>query len=136
MLDKLRETDLVEEADDTIREIENPASPLVMLLSILMFITSASLIPYAIITGFIAQGIPISAIGIPYALYLAVVSGVGVVSAMAAWYRRAWALPVYIGVALVHQAVLLLDGSWNVVVLLIPALVIALGITQKDELTL
>jgi len=63
-------------------------------------------------------------VGAWYPPYLGLTMLVGLVCIVGLWMMKKWGMYGYIGLTVVNQVVLLLMGSWNIMVLLVPGIVI------------
>lgn len=73
-------------------------------------------------------------IGAWYPPFLAFSAVVGFVCMVGLWKMRRWAVFVYSGFVAFNQIVLLAMGVWNVLALLIPGIVIAIGFTHLSKM--
>ena len=68
-----------------------------------------------------------ASIGAWYPPFLAASAAVGAACTVGFWLMRRWAVYLYTGVLCLTQIVLLAMGSWNIVALLIPLVVVIIG---------
>jgi hypothetical protein len=68
-----------------------------------------------------------TSIGAWYPPFLALSAAVGAACTVGFWRMRRWAVLLYAGLLCLSQIVLLAMGSWNIVALLIPLVVVIIG---------
>jgi hypothetical protein len=73
-------------------------------------------------------------IGAWYPPYLAFSAVVGFACMVGLWKMRRWAVFTYTGFVALNQIVMLMMGVWNVFVLLIPGIVIAIAFTYLSKM--
>lgn len=100
----------------------------VMLGAMLMFMSSAWMLPFALLS---AEG---GGIALGHDLLLALGTTVGVVSSMAFWMLKRWAVFTYITAMLVANVAFALLGQWTVFAALIPAAVAMIALAQLPKL--
>lgn len=94
------------------------------------------------ILGFIGAAVTIpmifsdiaKAIGAWYPPYLAFTTVIGLACMVGLWMMKKWGIIVYAGFFAVNQVVLLTMGVWNVLSLIIPAIVIVIGLLQFSKM--
>jgi hypothetical protein len=69
-----------------------------------------------------------------YTTYIALAAIGGVVSSIAMWFLRSWAIWLFAAVSAVHQVALAIAGDWSIVALLVPLAVFAFAFAQRDKL--
>ncbi|MGB3493606.1 MAG: hypothetical protein WBA57_12815 [Elainellaceae cyanobacterium] len=74
-------------------------------------------------------------IGAWYPPYLGFSAVVGLACMVGLWMMKKWAAYTYIGFFALNQVVLLAMGSWNVMALLIPAIVIFFVLKNVSKMT-
>jgi len=73
-------------------------------------------------------------IGVWYPPYLAFSAVLGLVCMIGLWKMRKWAVYIYTGFCVVNQVVLLAMGTWNILALLIPGIVIAIAFANLSKM--
>ena len=66
-------------------------------------------------------------IGPWYPPYLAAASIVGAICLLGFWKMRRWGVILYTALALINQVVLLAAGRWNMLAIILPGIVVAVG---------
>jgi hypothetical protein len=99
----------------------------ITIICVLGFIGAALTIP--LIFSDIARGI-----GAWYPPYLAFSAVVGFVCMIGLWQMMKWSVFVYTAFVVLNQVVLFAMGVWNIFGLLIPAIVIAIGLTYLSRM--
>lgn len=74
------------------------------------------------------------AIGAWYPPYLAFTAIVGAACTVGFWMMRRWALYLYTAMVVINQVVLLAMGVWNIMALLIPAIVVGIGFYYHERM--
>ena len=74
-------------------------------------------------------------IGSWYPPYLAFSALIGLVCMIGLWLMKKWSVYAYAGLALLNQVVLLVMGRWNIMALLIPAIVIIVGYKHLSKMS-
>ena len=94
------------------------------------------------VLGFIGAAITIplifsnaaSSIGGWYPPYLAFSAAVGLACMIGMWKMKKWGAYTYTGIVGLNQLVLLAMGVWNIVSLLVPAIVVAIALTHVKKM--
>jgi len=73
-------------------------------------------------------------IGAWYPPYLGLSALIGLACMIGLWLMRKWAVYTYAGFALINQVVLLVMGRWNIMALLIPAIVVFVGYKHLSKM--
>jgi hypothetical protein len=73
-------------------------------------------------------------IGPWYPPFLLAAAAVGMVCFLGMWRMRKWSVLLYTGVTVLNQVVMLWQGAWNPMALLIPAVVIGIGFSQFNKM--
>ena len=73
-------------------------------------------------------------IGSWYPLYLGLSAIIGLVCMVGLWQMKKWAAYTYTGFVGLNQIVLLTMGVWNVMALLIPAIVVGIALTHLKKM--
>src|SRR5687768_15368663 len=73
-------------------------------------------------------------IGSWYPPYLGLSALVGLICMIGLWNMKRWAAYTYTAFVLINQIVLLAMGVWNIMALLIPAIVIAIAMTHLKKM--
>ena len=73
-------------------------------------------------------------IGAWYLPYLALSAVVGFVCMVGLWKMRRWAVFTYTGFVALNQIVMMAMGVWNVLVLLLPGIVVAIACTHLSKM--
>ncbi len=74
-------------------------------------------------------------IGSWYPPYLALSAIIGVVCMAGLWMMRKWAAYTYAGFVILNQVVLLAKGAWNIMALIIPAVVIVFVVRNASHIS-
>ena len=93
------------------------------------------LIAVPLIFSPIAQQIVAQQIGSWYPPYLGFSSVIGLVCMVGLWMMKKWAAYTYTGFVALNQIVLLAMGAWNVLALLIPAVVIFFALKHVSKMS-
>ena len=73
-------------------------------------------------------------IGAWYPPYLAFSAVIGAICMIGFWKMRRWAVFTYTAFCAINQIVLLLTGHWNVLAILLPGIVIAIGFVYLSRM--
>lgn len=73
-------------------------------------------------------------IGAWYPPCLAISAVIGLVCMIGLWMMKKWSIILYTAFVVVNQLVMLAMGAWNVLALLIPAIVIVVGLSQFSKM--
>jgi len=73
-------------------------------------------------------------IGAWYPPCLAISAVIGLVCMIGLWMMKKWSIILYTAFVAVNQVVMLAMGAWNVLALLIPAVVIVVGLSQFSKM--
>lgn len=99
----------------SIEKVKRPTS--ITVICVIGFLGALIAVPL-ILSPFAQQ------IGPWYPPYLGFASAVGLVCMIGLWMMKKWAAYAYTGFAVLNQIVLLVMGAWNVMALILPAIVI------------
>lgn len=100
----------------------------VALSAALMFMTSAWVLPLALLTN---EG---GGIALGHDLLLALGTTAGVAASMAFWMLKRWAIVLYIAAMLVVNIMFLLLGQWSLMAALAPAIVAVIALLQLRKM--
>jgi len=112
--------------NDTTEKAKRPTS--ITVICVMGFI--GALITVPLIFSPIAQQI-----GAWYPPYLGFSAVVGLICMVGLWMMKKWAAYTYTGFVALNQVVLLAMGAWNVMALLIPAIVIFFALKNASKMT-
>jgi len=95
------------------------------------------------VVGFVGALVAVSLIFSPaaqkvgswYPPYLAISALLGLTCTIGLWLMKKWAVYTYIGVVALNQIVILVMGVWNVMALLIPAVVIFFALKHVSKMS-
>jgi len=73
-------------------------------------------------------------VGAWYPPYLAFSAVVGAICMFGFWKMRRWAVFTYTAFCVINEVVLILMGYWNVLAILLPGIVIAIGFTYLSRM--
>jgi hypothetical protein len=114
--------------DQPILELMNKKRPTaITVVCVIGFIGAAFTLP--LIFSEVARKI-----GSWYPPYLALASVIGLICMIGLWNMKKWAAYTYTAFVLINQVVLLAMGVWNIMALLIPAIVIAIAMTHLKKM--
>lgn len=111
--------------NDTAAKVKRPTS--ITVICIVGFV--GALIAVPLVFSPVAQQI-----GAWYPPYLAFSAIVGLACMVGLWMMKKWAAYTYTGFAIVNQVVLLAMDVWNVIALLVPAVVIAFALKHVSKM--
>ncbi len=114
--------------DQFVQKPMNKKRPLVItVVCVISFIGAALTIPliFSEVAGQIGSWYP------PYLGFSAVI---GLVCMIGLWNMKKWAAYTYTAFVLINQIVLLQMGVWNIMALLIPAIVICIALTHLKKM--
>jgi hypothetical protein len=69
-----------------------------------------------------------------YPTYLGLSAIIGLSCMFGLWQMKKWAAYTYIGFVVLNQIVLLTMGSWNIMAILIPAIIIGITLTHINKM--
>lgn len=109
------------------QEIEKKRPTAITVICVLGFIGAAFTIPliFSDISG---------QIGSWYPPYLGLSAIIGLVSMIGLWQMKKWAAYTYTGFVGLNQIVLLTMGVWNVIALIIPAIVVGIALSHVKKM--
>lgn len=73
-------------------------------------------------------------VGSWYPVYLGFSSVIGLVCMVGLWLMKKWAAYMYTGFVVLNQIILLSLGLWNVLALLIPAIVVGVALSHVSKM--
>jgi hypothetical protein len=111
---------------ETTEKVKRPIS--ITVICIIGFI--GALITVPLVFSPIAQQV-----GSWYPPYLAFSAVIGLVCMVGLWMMKKWAAYTYTGFVTLNQVVLLSMGVWNIMALLIPAIVIIFALKNVSKMT-
>ncbi|MFD2892617.1 hypothetical protein ACFS5J_11410 [Flavobacterium chuncheonense] len=106
---------------------EKKRTTAITIICVLGFIGAALAIPI-IFTGIARQ------IGSWYPPYLGLSTIIGFVCMVGLWQMKKWAAYTYAGFVGLNQLVLLTMGVWNIMALIIPAIVVGIALTHVKKM--
>lgn len=74
-------------------------------------------------------------IGSWYPPYLGFASAVGLVCMVGLWMMKKWAVYTYIGFVAINQVVMLVMGVWNIMALVLPAIIIFFALKHVSKMS-
>ena len=114
-----------ENIDNQVNEKKRPTA--ITVICVLGFIGAAFTIPL-IFSDIAGQ------IGSWYPPYLGLSAIIGLACMIGLWQMKKWAAYTYTGVAGLNQIVLLSMGVWNVMALIIPAIIVGIVLTHVKKM--
>lgn len=115
------------------QEIINPLNPvkkrpvIITVICVLGFI--GSLLNFLMIFSEVAKNN-----GSWYTPYLIFLGIIGLICMVGLWKMKKWASYVYIGVLILNQFILIAMGTWNVVELVFPAVLVGVILSQVNKM--
>jgi hypothetical protein len=99
----------------------------IMIICILGFVGAAVTLPIIFSDG-------AGKIGSWYPPYLALSAVIGFICMLGLWRMRKWAAYSYAGLAVLNQIVLFTMGAWNIMALIIPAIVVGIALKHVKKM--
>jgi hypothetical protein len=114
-----------EEVNEKLEEKKRPTA--ITVICVIGFIGAAFTIPL-IFSNIALQ------IGSWYPPYLGLSAIIGFISMVGLWQMKKWAAYTYTGFVGLNQIVLLAMGVWNIMALIIPAIVVGIALTHLNRM--
>ena len=121
----MEQQEITEQPTQQLQEKKRPTA--ITVVCVIGFIGAAFTIP-VIFSGVARQ------IGSWYSPYLGFSAVVGFICMVGLWNMKKWAAYTYTAFVVINQIVLLTMGVWNIMALLIPAIVICIAFTHLKKM--